>query len=528
MPNVYLGYKGRTHVVEWYLRNPSTGEWIPDDDNGKVLAMTLAVAIRDAVADSLGIAGSEVGFATRPDRDIETGQRRTVIQVFDQAAGGAGFVLTALQDVKGLLKSAFAKLECSASCDSVCSSCLASKDSRVEYEQLNRHLAIEWLKNTDFSKHLELPAPFSQCPDGKYWPHTPDRFVRHWLNKSGQAVFIRLGGDPAEWDLTAPEFKRQITAWKLLDGCEVTLALDSVDLPKQVKEELVSFRHLGAEIKQLGGAGLPEGLVAPVQVQTQDGKKVSLITGSSNSIIPGSSWLKPIDMQTWITSETLPEWVLEPVDVSGWAGQYNTARVLEITDELNGTAANLPDRIPEYLSRAAPEFLQSLKAEPIVAVHYEDRYLRSPWSVVLLACFMKIIPSKNLKSVTVHSTLDRSPKPSKFIWDNFETEECLEASITLWLSSTLGCRPEVKIESNPKVVSHRRVLTLELESGKELKISFDQGMGYWEFQGSYPDRLFNFDADTEQQGVQMINAWKTGRLKNTGGWPTNLALYESS
>lgn len=528
MRDVYLGYKGRTHVVEWYLRNPSTGEWIPDNENGKVLAMTLAVAIRDAVADSLGIAGSEVGFATRPDRDVETGQRRTVIQVFDQAAGGAGFVLTSLQDVTGLLKSAFAKLECSSSCDSICSSCLASKDSRVEYEQLNRHLAIEWLQKTSFSKHLELPAPFNQCQGGKYWPHTPERFVRHWLNKSGQAVFIRLGGDPNEWDLTTPEFKRQITAWKLLDGCDVILALDTLDLPKEVKEELVALRHLGIAIKRFVGAGLPNGLLSPVQVQLKAGQKISLVTDSNHSVIPSSDWLQPTDMQTWITSEALPEWDLESVDVSGWAGQYNTARVLEITDELNGLATSLPERVPEYLDKVAPEFMQRLKSEPVVAVHYEDRYLRSPWSVVLLACFMKMIPSENLETVTVCSTLDRSPKPSKFIWDNFETEQCLEAAITHWLSAILNCKPKVQVATSVREVSHRRVLTLVQESGKQLKISFDQGMGYWEFQGEYPDRLFNFDAEAKGQVEQMLHAWKKGSLKNVARWPTNLALYENS
>jgi len=117
-----------------------------------------------------------------------------------------------------LLKKAINKLECAAECETVCSSCLASKDSRVEFEQLNRKMAFEWLREGQFAIHLDLPEPFNSCAGAKYWPYESLRFVRHWINRSAESLCFRVLGDPEQWNLSAPEFRRQLLAWKVLDN----------------------------------------------------------------------------------------------------------------------------------------------------------------------------------------------------------------------------------------------------------------------------------------------------------------------
>ncbi|WP_368853046.1 hypothetical protein, partial [Stutzerimonas stutzeri] len=101
--NLHLGYQIRTDVLEVFLRSPLTGEWLPDTPEGRLIATTLGVAMRDVIADRLGIASSEMGFSHRLDRDRHTRQGRSVIQLFDEVSGGAGFVLAGLSDIALLL-----------------------------------------------------------------------------------------------------------------------------------------------------------------------------------------------------------------------------------------------------------------------------------------------------------------------------------------------------------------------------------------------------------------------------------------
>ena len=152
--DLHLGYQIRTDVLEVFLRNPQTGEWLSDTPEGRLIATTLAVALRDVIADRLGIASSEMGFGYRLDRDLDTRQGRSVIQLFDEASGGAGFVLTGLNKIALLLGKTLERLHCPVNCENVCSHCLASQDSRVEREELDRKLALQWLSKSQLVEHL--------------------------------------------------------------------------------------------------------------------------------------------------------------------------------------------------------------------------------------------------------------------------------------------------------------------------------------------------------------------------------------
>ena len=526
--DIHLGYQARTHVVEWVLKNPLTGGWIPDTEQGKVIAMTLAVALRDAVAGQLGIASSEMGFGARPDRSLETGEKRYVVQVYDNVAGGAGFVLTALNQMTDLLQAAFEKLNCSADCETVCSSCLASKDSRVEFEQLDRRLAIKWLKEGQFRQHLALPERFSALDGASYWPFGPDRFVRHWLNRSAREISVRLVGKPEEWNLGAPDVRRQLMAWKVTDGCQVNIVLETQDLPAAIKEELALLARFGIRIVH-HQAVMPEGIVPLVQLITAEGKAATLLTDSPHAGIPGMGWLTAHDASIWVTSEQLPAWELSPVDTDGWLGLYESATVLEVTRELNGPIAELSGRCKALLTDKAPTFMARLQSEKVVLIHYEDRYLRSPWAVMLLMGFMQIIPSEAVEAVSVDVVSAPDNGRGSRLWDNWACQEDMRQVLTQWLSAILDARTEVNISNTLAEVSHRRVLTLTLESGKQLRLAFDQGMGYWQCHSTVHGlKRLDFNQPVENQVKQMLESWKHVSLLNSGEWPTDIALYEVS
>lgn len=529
MPNIHLGYQARTHVVEWAFRNPLTGAWISENETGRVIATTLAVALRDAVSDQLGIASSEMGFGVRPDRDLETGEKRYIVQVYDNVAGGAGFVLTALQEMTELLKVALKKLECSAHCETACSSCLASKDSRVEFEQLNRRLALEWLHESRFAEHLELPEPFNTVSGARYWPYEPSRFIRHWINKSAKEIRIRLGGDCNLWDLGAPEFRKQLIAWKVIDGRDVSLVLETQNLSTVIKEELALLSRFGIRVVQLNAVQSVSIVHAPVQIVDKEEGIVTLLSDSELSVIPGTDWLQAHDTSIWVTSERLSEWELDPIDTDEWLGTYATATVLEVTKELNGPIINLHDRFRALLTDKAPGFMAKLQSEKVIAIRYEDRYLRSPWTVMLLAGFMQVIPKDGVESVTIETVAAPVGHAGVNLWDNWNNYQDMEEVLEGWVSALIGIHPVINTRKSLAEVSHRRVLTLELESGTQLKLAFDQGMGYWKCSAdAYGLKRFDYNQPIMGQVKQMLDSWNGIRLSHGGEWPTDIALYEVS
>jgi len=531
MDSVHLGYQAQTDVLELVLKSPITGEWIPGSADGKVVATTLAVALRDSIAEQLGIATTEMGFGVRQDKDLDTGSVRYVIQVYDDVAGGAGFVLTGLENLAELIDAMLKKLECSANCDNVCSSCLASKDSRVEFDELNRKAALEWIASSGLRDHLSLPEPFASVPGAAYWPYDPERFVRHWINKGAKAVSLRLKGNPDDWDLGNPEFRRKLISWRVIDGLGVTLILPGdVTLSDEIKQELAILGRFGIEVAESSEDHPNPDVRMPLQFELENSELVTLITSSTSSQSPGEKWLSGDDQALWVYSDQEPPFDAKALDVSGWSAQPSGAAVVELTTDFNGPVGSLSDKFWQLLEQHAPIYAKAIEQDNVVSLTYEDRYLKSPWTVVLLANILKAVkptPDTSVSVVTMPGDGRFESRMVKHDWQDAQTHQVVSGA---FLRATLKVgQVDFRVHNDKRELTHRRVLSVGLASGKTIKLAFDQGMGYWDMKSFRHDlKWFDFDLGFEAQVHRMLELEKDGRLVNTGGWPTDIAIYEDS
>ena len=145
MPNVMLGAEASTDVFELTLINPITGEYLLDDksDRNRTIAITLAIALKYALAKLLGISPSELGYAYRPLR-LE-GKAILILQLYDQISGGAGFASSALIHIDKLLREMEEQLKCEY-CNTACAECLLDTESRHSFDFLDRSIALQWLQ----------------------------------------------------------------------------------------------------------------------------------------------------------------------------------------------------------------------------------------------------------------------------------------------------------------------------------------------------------------------------------------------
>ena len=426
--NVYLGYQITTDVLELFLKNPKTGQWLSDHRDDQVIATTIAVALRDVVADRLGISTSEMGFSYRLDKDLATNTGRSVIQIFDQASGGAGFVLAGLDDVVGLLKAVKDKLICKVDCDNVCSSCLAAQDSRVEQEELDRKGAKAWLDAADFYSFLSLPSSMDSIPGVSYCSRDAEYFVRKTINSlrcatSEVTLRLVLTGDSKQWDLGYSTFRDVLFKWQLIDKVLVQLCIDTTnELSKKVKLDLSKISELGIDVVEPKNVDKTYGVPLVMQLSS-DNDTHTLFCTDNNSLIPGEQWLQSSSSAIWASSKKIQSLPVSKIDMQSWSRVDSGTSVIKFTEELNGSVRDLSKRLESLLKQQAIGFYELLQSDQVESIVYSDRYMKSPWSAILLSGFIEALSGDGLQEIIIHTLQPNSNRSSYLAFHDWQQGE---------------------------------------------------------------------------------------------------------
>lgn len=523
MSDVFLGYETRTHVLEWIPKNPQSGAWLSNSVEDKVVATTLAVALRDEIAEELGIESTEMGFSYHQERDPENGDVRLVVQVYDQVAGGAGFVLSALNNLVSIISGAILRLNCVSQCDSSCSSCLASKDSRVEFEHINRLTTLEWLKQAKYTDFFQLPPPFDSIEDARYFCQRPITELSAGVYASQvKHLYLTLAGPEETWGLDSFEVRKLLSELIWGRNIEVSLRSDHEVSDGLQREELMLLSRLGVEFC----VGAPSNLaIYPMlQAELENGKILTLATGDMSSS-SGIGWVTKDTASPWIQTLSVPKVTTNTIDTTSWLNT-NSTTVIEITSELNGPLNGFPDRFKALLRSHAQQWMAQLEEDPVVSIRYEDRYLKSPWSALLLAGVFWVFKSDQLERIEIVTHFKTGFGQPKVLWDNWESSDDYLTVLPKLFEAITRVPAVIDVKNTVKDVSHRRILTLTLKSGRDLKCSFDQGMGYWSAHASNPqDHVFDFKGSINEQLQGFIDAWANVGVSNFGSWPTHVLLY---
>jgi superfamily II DNA/RNA helicase len=529
--NVYLGYQITTDVLELFLKNPKTGQWLSDHREDQVIAITIAVALRDVVADRLGISTSEMGFSYRLDKDLETNTGRSVIQIFDQASGGAGFVLAGLDDVVGLLKAIKGKLICKAECDNICSSCLAAQDSRVEQEELDRKGAKQWLDEADFYSFLSLPPNMVNISGISYYSRSAEQFVRKTINSlrcssSEVTLCLVLTGNCNQWDLGFTVFRNAIFKWHFIDKILVQLCIDTTsELSKEVKLDLSKISELGINIVEPTREN--EKYDVPLVMQlSSDHETHTLFCTHDSSLIPGASWLQSSSSEVWANSKLISPLSISKIDVQSWNFVDTGASVIKITDELNGSVRDLSKRIESLFKQQANEFYKLLKTDEVESIIYSDRYMKSPWFAILLSSFVETLSGDSLQGIEIHTLQPNFiTQPSNQVFHDWRQGDILLETMNSWFAGAFGITPDITLKRSVFELPHVRSLKVIWVSGKESTILLDQGMGYWKAQMAERKALaFNFHAPSDVQEEEMQHIFDMANMRNIGNWPTYITV----
>lgn len=520
VPNVSLGARYSTDVFELTLLHPERGEFIMDTEQGRAVALTLAVALRASLASILGISPSELGYATRPTK-LSNGRSVRVIQLFDVISGGAGFVSSAPLHIESLLRGMVEKLHCK-HCETGCSECLLDSQTRHDYDKLDRSLALEWL-GANFVNHVGLTAEDKlSFVDGRYAPGSIEAVLRRLINEGVEKITLIATGDTSEWDLLAPQFRKAIQNYLLIDGVAVDLIVPSGISDHEVLLDLQRLSFIGVNI------GCPDSNVgAHIVAQVHRGAEViTLASRSSVATIPGARWHQSDELV--VVSRMAPAIAIEALDLNKLlpdSVDKGLIADIQVHEELNGALLGFGERFWSLLGSQNQQIAQVLATSKIKQMTYTDRYIQNPATIAILGAIFQPLKEKlSEKTVVQVGTLFKSEKLSgRRIFDDWAVRTDFEFFARKWLSDMIGRTVDLVIAESNRDIPHHRKLEIEFEGGRGLKVRFDQGVAYWRIRCN--DIWFDFDLPADEQVIRLADLLDGAWVRNSERkWSTDILV----
>lgn len=446
-------------------------------------ALTIALALREAVARELGIDVDEMGFAAPEAAHTAFGRSRSAV-VFDRASGGAGFSSTIARDPVKFLAKARDLLDCSTAgrcqdLDAVqaCPRCVLAVDSQHAVDQTDRKMAHAILSRA--VARLALPAEAKLFGDGTVYEPAPlaEAVSIELANDDATRIVLPMTGHPGEWELKDWPMTPILERWSARGRSAVVL----VDAETLRRADAVTRRQfvLWAQrarvaVRGFGESGPPNWLVA---VAGTSGAVAWATTAESAREID-TGWAAASEAPVVRGSVGLPAEGAE-VDFDRLLAIGGREALVEIGAEVDGPATGFGARLRAALVAHSSELGDVLKGR-FVSLSYSDRYLFSPLAVrlvtELVAGFVNAETSVTITTLSARTT-GRAHASRVMSADWADLGE--RALLLQQLLAEVAPRSVVDLKQR---MGHRRRLEFVTDRGSGT-IFFDQGVGSWKTDG---------------------------------------------
>ncbi len=539
LKNIYLGIATQTEVLELQLR----------DINGKPLdkitAYTLAIALRSALCLLLGIEEREIGAHAASTRNQDD-ESAYAIYLFDTATGGAGYVSQALTCLPELLRKAVAALDCPRQCDSACQGCVLTYDTQHHLDDLNRHTAKDFLSAT-YLNALDIPQHIKAFGAESHLEMEPLILAlnREWQRHDITVVRVYLGGDVLLWEPLAWRLRDELSRLASVGICLQLLveekSLDGLNISQRA--ELAALTEfVGAKLYSTTRATLTGKPALPLILEMGSEQFYACWVASDDLALS----LSP----RWGNGDNEVQYVLRRKNIAlpDLSKDYlqiepNDLRVIpsgliEITikQELDGASSSFGERVWSLLANKMPELTALLNSSTTLSeIRYSDRYLRSPLTLVLLHSVFDGLSgfsgglSVNTQLSIFTTQLERigTDQPRRIYHDWRDGEDRREV-VNTWFKDKFANFNWDDKHATPET-PHERKLELIWDDGTKIKITLDQGLGYWRIiKGIKTEFPFEYDVNKQVNCLSKANFmvealsktypthWHCGSVNNYG------------
>lgn len=492
--SIHLGHDSTTDALELLLCDPATGVWLRDD----TAAYSIAVTLRDAIAEKLGVQSEELGADSKPIR--HQGQEACLIQVFDVRSGGYASQAAELLNDRDLWERVVSALSCS--CQQACQKCLLGFDTRFEAERLDRLKALYWV-NSSWLDLLAVPTA-NQVFGSSTQAETASLLeaVEGELAKGVyEAVSVTVSGSPDQWDLAGARYLRnRLHAWRTR-GLAVYLRLPAGVLPSisdTDRQHLAALALMDVAVETLEFAELASGFRPVIGLKTGS-RCLTWVSDNLGMVIPDRYWSTQPDGYKLLRGELAWQDAQQRLTAASLQPPVPEGVVaLELHHELDGPLQTFGKRFWAQLAAQVPTIQRIQEGgEKIIGITYEDRYVRNPATAATVMLILYEAarlgdatepPRVLVRGIAFHREDNRRQYQC---WHDWQNDQARDAAIQAAFEYC-GLKATVKSQST---LPHGRTLTLKLASGGSLTIQLDQGFSYWEVASDPRQRqapAFNF------------------------------------
>jgi len=527
----WLGVGVSTDVFELQLVNPITGTPLNDD----TAAYSLAVALRQALAEELGINDREISCSSIPSR-TSTNQVTRSIVLYDTSTGGAGFVSSAASLLPRLLQRAKELLNCKKGCDTACSSCLLTYDTQHEVKRLNRHKAISIVTN-QLIDGLQLPQELLFFgPDTRLeFDELQFALFRELQRTDISDLRIYLGGEASQWDVLDWPLRSSILKWAG-EGRKVTLIvpmdlLSSLDAA--VVNPLASLIEAGGiDLQVVAGNEVNQEVQTLIAEAGGAQRSVRWASTSKESLTPAENWGRGLPDDRCV--RIVKSCPLSPLNGDPKASSTirrtppGTYRELVVAYELDGPINQLGTRFWKLVSEQVPQLKERLdKKVQIASVNFRDRYLSSPMNVRLLYEVLKGLTTFSghlgvdtpvtLETVDSVKQSYKWPDMLHMDWQQRDQRNVVIQSLLKGIGETITLRGLPQRQTQ-----HARDLTITWKDGARWTIRLDHGLTFLRSGTMMP---FEF-SDSSQEQMAKLNALQFNVKNSLGSQGTYFYLTD--
>lgn len=512
--DLWLGYSNRTDMVELQL----------NDDNGllirnEVAARSLAVALREGLANKLGIENTELGVTTQQTTDANNAAGYSIF-IYDNNAGGAGYAVQLIDVWDEVFDYAANLLDCD--CDKCCHRCLLGYDSQHYVSKLDRLSALPWVTPARRQRLALAPESHHFGPSSRVETFPlMSRLTQRLASGLFHTCSLVLGGDPGAWDLASWPLLNDLMHFAAVGGkIELLLTVPDRQLPDRVRHQLAALAAMpGGRIQIQSLTAAPRTLQQGFWLAQLIGQQTMQWAGSTDVICaPGEQWGLSALMPVVTTRDTAAVWHSgSPLAVDALLPALPAGAVrINLADQLDGPLAGFGSRFWALITRHSPVWKTAFAQKRLITrVQYSDRYLHSPFTARLLGELLtELVDQGMVEQAALQinvKTLEFNAPRHDALYNSWQREEDRQEALTLLLQEGyLGPSWQGPIDVNTgdkSATGHGRELVVTFTDGTEGYLLLDMGLGYWRSQGTAP---FEFAAHVTRQ-VELI-AGSTAQL----------------
>ena len=362
--------------------------------NEDITASSLGIALRRAFCRRLGIEEEEVGVTARQSRSANGAIQQSIF-LYDAATGGNGYVVALRDHVALALRESVQILDCVKKCDAACHACLLTYDTQYDSAKLDRHkasafLTDERLAGLDLQERDRLLGP-----DSRVLTRPLSHHLAEVAGEPGvEEIRLWVGGDPDSWDVEDFPLYRHIRRWAD-EGRSIRLFVEPATWPRLSEGSRHSLATLIAaeegrvEVHRasMPATGLAGGIMVAFAGKTREHVVWAMRDESVGAM--NDSWGYAPENGPVVYAriqDALPQMQTGAVSIDQLRPLPDrTVEILPIRKELDGRLEGFGSRFwAQAGDHCRPLKEQLEQGGALARVSYRDRYLATPWSLLLL------------------------------------------------------------------------------------------------------------------------------------------------